>query len=74
MKQRFSIIPIAQINKLVVFFDDNKLELYNIKEDIGEQNNLAYVMPERRDQMLQKLRDWWIEVDARFPDGYEPGN
>ena len=58
--------------KLIVFFDDNKLELYNIKQDIGEQHNLANVMPERRDQMLQKLQDWWSEVDARFPDGYEP--
>ncbi len=27
--------------KLIVFFENNKLELYNIKEDIGEQHNLA---------------------------------
>ncbi len=25
-------------------------------------------MPERCDQMLKKLQDWWLEVDARFPE------
>ena len=58
--------------KLIVFFENNRLELYNIREDIGEQHNLANGMPERCDQMLKKLQDWWLEVDARFPDGYEP--
>jgi len=60
--------------KLIVFFDDNNLELYNIKEDIGEQNNLAELLPERRDQMLKNLQQWWSEVDARFPDDYNPIN
>ncbi len=60
--------------KLILFFEENNLELYNIKVDIGEQNNLADEMPERRDQMLQKLRNWWVEVDARFPDGYKGPN
>jgi len=57
--------------KLIVFFEDKRLELYNIKEDIGETKNLADDMPELRDQMMEKLRKWWDEVDARFPDGYE---
>jgi arylsulfatase A-like enzyme len=60
--------------KLLVFFEDNNLELYNIKEDIGENTNLAEKMPERRDQMLEKLQKWWLEVDARFPDGYKDLN
>jgi arylsulfatase A-like enzyme len=60
--------------KLLVFFENNNLELYNIKEDIGENTNLAEKMPERRDQMLEKLQKWWLEVDARFPDGYKDLN
>ena len=55
--------------KLIVFFDDNRLERYNIREDIGEKNNLANIFPERRDKMLKKLQEWWTEVDARFPEG-----
>lgn len=56
--------------KLIVFFDDNRLELYNIKNDIGEQQNLVDAMPELKDELLAKLKKWWAEVDARFPEGY----
>lgn len=56
--------------KLINFFDDNKLELYNLKEDISETRNLADTMPELRDSLLGMLHGWWEEVDARFPKGY----
>lgn len=59
--------------KLIVFFNDNRLELYNIKDDIGEANNLAAQMPEKRDALYSKLQQWWKEVDARFPEEYEGG-
>ncbi len=56
--------------KLIVFLNDNKLELYNIKNDISETNNLAEELPEMRDKLLKKLIQWWDEVDASFPEGY----
>ncbi|HUX56325.1 MAG TPA: sulfatase [Bacteroidales bacterium] len=56
--------------KLIVFFNDNRIELYNIKKDIGEQHNLANELPEIRDSLFSKLNKWWDEVDARFPEGY----
>lgn len=56
--------------KLINFFSDNKLELYNLKDDIGETNNLADTMPELRDSLLGMLHGWWDEVGARFPEGY----
>ncbi len=56
--------------KLINFFSDNKLELYNLKDDIGETNNLADTMPELRDSLLGMLHGWWDEVGARFPKGY----
>ncbi len=56
--------------KLIVSFNDNRLELYNIKKDIGERHNLASELPELRDTLFLELRKWWAEVDARFPDGY----
>lgn len=57
--------------KLIVFFNDNRQELYNIKEDIGETQNLAAQMPEKRAALYSKLQQWWKDVDARFPKEYE---
>jgi len=56
--------------KLINFFSDNKLELYNIKDDIGETNNLADDLPQLRDSLLGMLYGWWDEVGAKFPRGY----
>lgn len=56
--------------KLIVFLNDNRLELYNLKDDIGETHNLADELPEVRDRMYSKLEKWWDEVDARFPKEY----
>ena len=57
--------------KLIVFFNDHKLELYHLKNDIGEQHNLADELPQVRDRLFAKLKDWWQEVDARFPKEYQ---
>ncbi|MCF7974063.1 MAG: sulfatase [Phycisphaerae bacterium] len=57
--------------KLVNFFTDNTLELYNLKDDISETKNLAQDLPELRDAMLGRLYAWWDEVDAAFPRGFE---
>jgi arylsulfatase A-like enzyme len=58
--------------KLINFFDDNSFELYNIKEDIGETQNLAQHMPQLRDSLRVKLYQWWDDVDAKFPSGFYP--
>ncbi len=56
--------------KLINFFGDNRLELYNLKDDISESKNLAQELPLLRDKMLGKLYAWWDEVDAGFPGGF----
>ncbi|MDX2415401.1 MAG: sulfatase [Bacteroidales bacterium] len=56
--------------KLICFLNDNRLELYDIRNDIGETTNLANERPELRDSLYKKLQLWWDEVDATFPDGY----
>jgi arylsulfatase A-like enzyme len=56
--------------KLIIFFKDNRLELYDLKKDISETQNLADKMPELRDEMLHKLEKWWGDVDAAFPKEY----
>ena len=53
--------------KLIEFFDDGHLELYNLREDIGETNNLADAQPERAKQLREKLVRWRESVDAAMP-------
>ena len=44
--------------KLVEFFDGAPLELYNLKEDIGESRNLAEEHPDRAHQLQAMLSEW----------------
>jgi arylsulfatase A-like enzyme len=53
--------------KLIEFYEDNRVELYNLKDDIGEQNNLADSHPRRRDKLLSQLREWRDDMNARYP-------
>ncbi len=47
--------------------EDSKLELYNLENDIGEQNNLVDVYPEKARESHDLLRYWKIEVNAQLP-------
>ena len=53
--------------KLIVFLNDNRFELYDLKNDIGATHNLATELPELTDHLYKKLYEWWNEVDAKFP-------
>ena len=53
--------------KLIWFFEDNRLELYDLKEDIGETTNLAGRLPKKADALMQQLQRRLVEVDARLP-------
>lgn len=53
--------------KLIRRYDDDSLELYNLKDDISERNNLASRNPELAKQLDDKLKSWLTEVDARLP-------
>lgn len=52
--------------KLIEFFEDNSVELYNLKEDIGEKNDLAAKMPDKVAELRGMLRAWRKEVDAKM--------
>ena len=53
--------------KLIEFFVDDHVELYNLKEDIGEQNDLAEQMPAKAEELRGLLREWRQSVNARLP-------
>ena len=58
--------------KLIEFFEDAKLELYNLKNDIGEKNNLAEKMPDKAKELHQLLVDWRKSVGAPVPTEKNP--
>ncbi len=53
--------------KLLEYFEDGHLELYNLKDDFREQNNLAESMPGRASELQNLLRMWRGRVDAQMP-------
>lgn len=53
--------------KLIEFFEDGRVELFNLKNDPNEKNNLAKSQPEMVAELLAKLKDWRKDVDAQMP-------
>ena len=52
--------------KLIERFEDGRVHLYNLKDDIGELNDIASQQPDRVAKMRARLHDWYQEVDAKF--------
>jgi arylsulfatase A-like enzyme len=53
--------------KLIEFFNDMHIELYNLTNDIGEQKDLAHQHPEIADRLRTRLHAWRRAVDAQMP-------
>lgn len=53
--------------KLLEYYEDNRVELFNLKQDLGETNNLANQYPERTAQLREQLRLWRDQVGAHEP-------
>ncbi|MCP3692925.1 MAG: sulfatase-like hydrolase/transferase, partial [Planctomycetaceae bacterium] len=53
--------------KLIDFFDDGHAELYNLRSDVGEQDDVAAQNPQRVDQLRNQLASWRRQVEARTP-------
>lgn len=53
--------------KLIEFFEDNRVELYNLREDVGETKNLADAMPDKARELAARLHDWRRRIKAPMP-------
>lgn len=53
--------------KLLEYFEDNRLELYNLRADPGEATNLAAQELDRTRGLHTRLREWRTRVDAQLP-------
>jgi arylsulfatase A-like enzyme len=58
--------------KLIQYFENNELELYNLKEDIGEQHNLADTETAKREELLEILERWRNDTNAPVPVELNP--
>ena len=65
--------------KLIEWEEENRAELFNLAQDIGEKNNLADKEPQRLSELRAELAAWQKQVGAKFPspnpnfDANKPG-
>ncbi len=80
---RWGATPCAVVRqgdfKLIEYFGDyfdtegqyhlgSHAELYNLRTDLGERNNLAEAMPERTAELQERLTAWLNEMKAEIPN------
>ncbi len=68
-KWRTTPVSLVEVGdwKLMEFLESNVLELYNLKDDIGEAKNLASLMPEKAAELHSKLQAWRQVINAPMP-------
>ena len=61
--------------KLLEYFENGTVQLFNLKDDIGEQNDLSKIEVQKTKELMAKLHQWRKDVDAQMmkpnPD-YDP--
>ncbi len=71
MKGHWRTTPAGAIRqgdwKLLEFFEDGRLELYNLKQDIGEQHDQAAKRPDMLKKLHQRLLSWRKSINAPVP-------
>jgi arylsulfatase A-like enzyme len=61
--------------KLIEFHADRNVELYNLRDDIGEAHDLAAAMPDKVNELRGRLHAWRKDVGAQMPTSnpnYDP--
>ena len=53
--------------KLIVFYEGNKSELYNLEDDPGELTDVSMDYPEKKQELEKLLEEKLAETNARFP-------
>ena len=60
--------------KLLEFFETGKLELYHLRDDVGERHDLAKSNPQQAAELHGKLVAWRKELGAKLPTKNSPGD
>ena len=62
--------------KLIEFYEDMRVELYNLRDDLGETRDLAQAKPAKAAALCERLHNWRKSVAAQMPTpnpDYRPG-
>jgi arylsulfatase A-like enzyme len=54
-------------DKLIEFFEDGRLELYNLRADVGQKHDLAKERPDLVRKLHAQLKNWRQTVSAPMP-------
>ncbi len=73
------IVPYSIVRKgdwkLIKHYEGKPFELFNLKEDISEKNELSAKMPDQVKELDAEIVEWTKHVGARMPKANaEPGN
>lgn len=66
-KNRLGGVIIEGDYKLLNWYDDDSVELYNLAEDFSEQHDLSKQNPELSYRLKRKLKLWLKQVEANMP-------
>jgi arylsulfatase A-like enzyme len=58
--------------KLIEYFEDGRVELYHLSDDISEQHDLASELPAKRDALHSKMIAWRKVIAAPLPSLEKP--
>lgn len=61
--------------KLIEWYEEMQVELYNLADDIGEHHDLSQEQPEKTAELTRLLHDWRSKVRAQMPTAnpnYQP--
>ena len=53
--------------KLIKFYEEDQVRLFDLSQDLGERHNLAATNPAQVDQMRRQLEKYLIEIGAQIP-------
>ena len=54
------------------YFEDKEVELYNLKDDIGEKKDLSKINESKARNLLAELQNWWEITNAPIPTKLNP--
>ncbi len=60
--------------KLIEFFEDNRVELYDVRNDVGQKKDLAADKPEKVKELRATLVAWRQSLKAPMPTPNVPGS
>jgi hypothetical protein len=59
--------------KLIERYEDGRVHLFNVRDDVGETKDLAEREPARVQAMRERLHAWYRETGAKFLRAKEGG-